>query len=459
MEKGLWEWRSVPGKKQRQKDLFYAQEPYDIIAPYACRDTNITYKLGIHQLNAIETVDNNPILAPKLSSLVEMDKTLLKVVFDMEKTGILIDKNRCYDAIDHEERRISSVEEKIEREVGLRFDNTNKILLELFKGEQIPSRPPTKKTQKINPKFDSEAIKEFKSDFAREVLEWRDAKSRVGFYYNFLYHTDENNVVHCSFNQDGTATGRFSSSSPNLQNCAKEEEVKDQTSVFKVRSVFIPRPDYFFAMLDYDQMEYRLMLDYAGAKSMIEKVNSGLDVHTATAEDAHVSRTDAKTVNFGLIYGLGDIQLSNKLRVSLERAREIKDAILDASPEIRTFLDKVKYTAKHRKYIFNWAGRRYNFLESRFSYKAANYLIQGGCADLTKLAMVRCAKYLNNLRSRLLLTIHDELVFEVHRTEAHILPDLKKIMETVWEPRNGLALTCGVDHSFTNLSDKIEGMP
>ncbi len=184
----------------------------------------------------------------------------------------------------------------------------------------------------------------------------------------------------------------------------------------------------------------------------------GLDVHQATADKMDVSRDEAKTLNFMLLYGGGNDKLAADLDIDVAKATRLRKDYFSAMPQVKEFINGVIYTAEKRGFIVNWLGRRCHFTNPDFAYKAPNYLIQGGCADVAKIAMVRCNKLLKPMRSKLIKVIHDELVFKVHRTELDVVPELHKIMETAY-PHKHIPLTAGVDHSWTNWYDKVEGFP
>jgi DNA polymerase-1 len=320
-------------------------------------------------------------------------------------------------------------------------------------------------TGKKNPSFDSDVLATFQNPAAKCVLDWRKAKSDANYYHGFLYEADRAGVIHASFNQHIAATGRFSSSNPNLQNLTKDEDV-GLSSEFVVRRAIIPRPGNVFHMLDYDQMEYRLMLDYAarfandadGVLALIAKVLAGLDVHQATADVAQIDRRSAKTVNFATLYGSGIKNLSGRLGVTEQRARDIRDSIFRAAPEIRQFIRRVSDTAEKRGYIVNWFGRKCSFPDATYSYRAPNYIIQGGCADIVKVAMNKIHAYLQPYQTKLVLMIHDELVLEGPPAEGPlVIPEVKRIMENVY-PHRFLPLTCDVEHSYRSLADKVKGV-
>jgi DNA polymerase-1 len=221
-------------------------------------------------------------------------------------------------------------------------------------------------------------------------------------------------------------------------------------------------------MPDWIQMEYKLMLDYAASligemTPLVKKVLNGEDVHQATADlvtalGSPLTRSRAKNGNFATLYGSGLDTLAATLKCGREEARVVKESIFRASPEIRGFIRQVMRTAEIRGYIFNWLGRRSYFPDPRFAYRAPNYLIQGGCADIMKVAMNRVDEYLLNKRSKMLLSIHDELLIEVHEKELFVCEEITQIMETVY-PSRYLPLTASAEWSETSMGAKSKGFP
>lgn len=285
-----------------------------------------------------------------------------------------------------------------------------------------------------------------------------------------------------------------------------------------LRSLFVPRKDYFFVMIDYDQMEYRLLLEYCKEMELIKKVNAGLDVHQATADILGVERKLAKTINFMTIYGGGVATLCNmicKPTIELDKLKELRkiqikpikgyEKIITADgeeingppiyytlkeianivkitqkevkenmeelskanamklkymasfPKLQAFKNKVENMAIDRGYIKTWAGRILRFPRKDQAYKSVNHLIQGGCADVTKIAMVDVDEHLvsHQLKSRMLLQIHDELLFEIHKSEERVVPKIKNIMDNVY-PHKFVKLTTSAEFSLTNWSEKEE---
>ena len=272
--------------------------------------------------------------------------------------------------------------------------------------------------------------------------------------------------------------------------------MKDQDQI-AIRSLFVPRKDYYFVMIDYDQMEYRLLLEYCSEFGLIEKVKNGLDVHQATADMLGVDRYLAKTINFMTIYGGGvaklcgmigkptlmidDLKDLEKARrenwgmgaiktelgldqktidyniAELEVAAKLKQKYMGEFKRLDAFCKTVAARAKYKGYIRSLFGRILRIPSPNQAYKAVNYLIQGSCADIVKEAMLKVDYHLkvNEYQSRMLLQIHDELLFEVHKSEEWVVGYLKRCMQSAYEHKY-LPLTTSVEYSNTNWADKTE---
>lgn len=466
MEHHLWEWVQIPGKKRRDKNKFYYKVPFDIMSKYGEQDGRITYGLGEYQEEFIARQSREtPGGLPTLQNLLDAERCLTKTIFRMEHVGLQIDREYCMRAALYESERAARAAGKFKEITNADFKDSSKNFESVFATE----RESWEFTEKGNPSFEVDVLKKFKNPAAKTVLDFRDAKSKAGFYYGFLHHADAFGVIHPHLDSGGTATGRFSSYEPNFQNLTSEEDEEELKQEFVVRRAIVPRPGYFLIMPDYDQMEYKLMLELAcriaGRLTPIaEKVRNGYDVHQATADAVTaagfpLSRKKAKNGNFAILYGSGYDTLAAQLGATREEAKSLKNAIFKASPEMKEFIDLVSNTAKRRGYIFNWAGRRSFFPDSNFAYKAPNYIIQGGCADIVKKAMNEIDEYLLGKKSRMILQVHDELVVEVHESEAAEVPlRVKEIMESVFTSQY-LPLTCGMEYSKTSMADKVKGFP
>lgn len=440
---------AIPGKKVRARLKDFTAVPFDIMFPYGCTDADVGYRLGRHQEAAFgKLTDGTPGDLPRLQTVVENEQRLTKTVFRMERRGLRVRLDYCRDAADYESVRARELEEQFRAVTGEEYKASPKLFERLFESE----RPKWKLTKKGNPSFESDVLKTFDHAAAKIVCDLRDAKSKSDFYQSFLYHADADGNIHPSLNPDGGVHGRFSSSDPNGQNFTKA----DDKAKYTPRKAIVPRPGFFAVAMDYNQMEYLFLLDRAREEALAERImKEGIDVHTATAKDAEVTRDVAKTVNFATIYMAGDKRLAESLKKTVGEAKAIRQKVLGAMPHVAKYMAGITETARKRGYIFNWLGRRCWFPDARFDYRALNYAIAGGCADVIKVAMNNIDSFLAGKKSRLLWNVHDELWFEIHESEEHIVPELKRLMETAY-PHRIIPLTVNVewsDKSFGEMED------
>jgi DNA polymerase-1 len=448
------------GSPVTEKVPEFYRVPLDVIVPYGCKDAALTLKLYHHQIRMIEEAGaRQPQGWPKPAGVLENERRLTKTCFRMEEVGVKIDRAYCVRALAFERAQCDRYAAEFLKLTGTVFKNSWKTLSEVFDahGLSYPSTEPTKTRPKGTPSFKDEFLETVDHPVGEVIRNWREHDKKANTYYeNFLYYADDEDVIHGNIRQAGTASGRMSFSNPNLQNLNKEEDTSPE---FLVRRAFVPRAGYCFVMIDFDQMEYRLMLDYAGELALIGKIlGEGLDVHEATGQMMGVPRGRAKTLNFMLLYGGGVGKLARMLKIALAQAKTLKAKYFSDLPKIGAFIRRVMDTATQRGYIFNWFGRMCHFSNPEFAYAAPNYLIQGGCADIVKIAMNRVDDFLSNKRSRLLLQIHDELLFEVHESELGIVSELVGLMESVY-PHKHLPLTAGASYSWKSWADKIKGLP
>jgi DNA polymerase-1 len=455
------------GATQKYTHKFYDRVPFDIIAPYGETDGVVTYRLGEYQETALQALANatHPSL-PSVRAVLENERRLTHTVFRLENVGVRIDRPYCVRAARYEAARAEAAMADFKRETGRDFKASPKLFAEVFGSE----KDLWGYTDKGNPSFDSDFLSKFKNPAAKAVLTYRDAKSKANFYQGFLYHADRDDIIHPTYNPDGAAHGRFSSSNPNFQNLTSEEDEEDLAQEFVVRRAITPRPGYVFIMPDYDQVEYRMMFDFAcqmiGRESdIVKKIkHEGLDPHQATANavcetGTELSRKRAKNGNFAWLYGSGDQTFSETIGAPLQEARQVRAAMRRAAPEVQAYVDRIIDTATQRGFIFNWFGRRCYFPNRRVTYKAPNYHIAGGCADVTKIAMNRIDEMFLRMKSRMVMTVHDELPCEIHESELATAPKLvKDIMESIY-PAKYLPLTAGMEWSDKSLGDKKKGFP
>jgi DNA polymerase-1 len=366
------------------------------------------------------------------------EQKLTKVFFDMETRGILVDPTYIKRALQHEHQKITEAKESFKKDTGRPYKDSSKLFAEVFtaRGESFPSTP------KGNPSFKSEVLGSIRSPLANIIQAVREHEKRAGTYYSsFLYHMDSNRRIHAVVNQAGTTTGRLSYRDPNLQNVPKEDDEEDAQKEFVVRGSFVPTEDHHFVSFDYDQMEYKLMLDYSGEMGLIRQVLEGEDLHQATANMVGTTRKYAKTLNFAILYGAGPAKIAVMLGISVKEAQELVAKYFGKLPKVSSLIKRVRATGTSRGHIFNWYGRKYYISSREFAYKLPNHLIQGGCAEVIKLAMPIVHEKLSNLKSGLVLQIHDDLLHEIHKDELDIIPEIKRIMESIYTPKNGMNLT------------------
>ena len=440
-EHKLWEWEHVPGKKAKRKNKFYTKVPFPIISEYGLKDAEVTFALGLHQLEQLREAEK----------VLEIERKATPILFRMERVGFRIDREFCRAAVDYEEKRAKEAAARFEDITRQPFKDSPKALAQLFTllGFELP------KTEKGNSQVDDVALEAINHPAAQAVRDYRTAHKRMNTYFrSFLFWADEEGRIHPNIRQSGTRTGRMSCAEPNLQNIPKG----DDDSAFPVRRAFIPEPGTFLGMIDYNQMEFRLMLDYARQRDLIGKIMAGHDPHQATADLTGLERRYAKNLNFGLLYGMGAEKLSHSLNCSIAQAKRFRSMYFANLEYIEDFLSRASGKARMTGKVRAWSGRTFHFPDINFSYKAANAIIQGGCADVVKEAMRLCDEVLQGTRSVIHLQVHDELLFGIAEDEAHLLPRLKDAMERAY-PFKLMPLTCSVSHSFKSWGDPVEGLP
>lgn len=413
-ENDLTEKREIFGNIEKVKRFDLV--PLEVVQPYAEKDGRITYDIFQKQKEEIEKRDE------KERDLFEIDSKLSAVVQRIERRGLRIDRDYAICSRNSYEERKGEAEAQFQRDTGFVYAPSPKLYKQIF-GVIAEKWTYTKKG---NPSFESEVLTQFDTPIARTILEIRDCKSHLDFLNAIYERTDSRGYVHPSLDQAGTITGRFSSYEPNFQNLTNEE------GNHSIRGCVIPSPDCKLVEIDYKAMEFRALLDYAYESDLSTKVMAGEDPHQATATLLGITRKHAKTLNFALIYGIGAEKLSGSLGVSLEEAKEIKQRYFSGLPGVKRFLYNAMETAKNRGSVFNRFGRRYYFEDSSFCYRAPNYLIQGGCSDAVKIAMCEIDRLLSTYQTKMILQVHDSLLFDLKNGEEFLIDDFKSIMNQAY---------------------------
>jgi DNA polymerase I len=447
-------YREVAGKGKAQ--VPFAEVAIPLAANYCGVDSSTV--LALHRF--FEPMLREMALDPLLR---EIEMPLLEVLVDMEWEGISIDRalfRRLSQELGADLRRL---EEEIARTAGteLNLNSPRQLATVLFEKNQLPV---LKKT-KTGPSTDADVLEQLAAmghDLPRLILEYRELQKLKSTYVDTLPERVNRGTgrIHTNFNQAGAATGRLSSAEPNLQNIPIRT-----TRGEAIRAGFIPREGWVFLVADYSQIELRIMAHLSGDQAFIEAFRQGGDIHRQTAalifnvpaaEVTADMRARAKTINFATIYGQGPFALSRQLGISQEDARGFIARYFERFSGVRAFLDRQVELARQQGYVETlFKRRRYipEIKERNFSLRAygernaQNSPLQGSAADLIKLAMVRIHRAIRDrgLRGRMLLQVHDELIFETPPEEAEVLGELvRSHMENVVELRVPLVVDIGV---------------
>ena len=414
------------GKNQKNmKDI-----DVNIVSDYACEDADITFRLK--NIFAKGLKDKN------LENLFyEIEMPLVNVLVSMERSGVVIDSESITNYSEELKLELKEIEQRIYEHAGEEFNiaSPKQLGVILFEKLKVTSNPKRTKTKQYST-GEEELVKLVdKHPIINEILEFRSVNKLINTYVDVLPGLVNENTgrIHTSFNQTVTSTGRLSSNNPNLQNIPIREERGR-----RIRQSFIASGDNVFLSADYSQIELRLMAHLSEDKNMLEAFNKfSLDIHTATAakifkvpedEVTREMRSKAKTANFGIIYGISAFGLSQRLNISRKEAKELIDSYFETFPEVKSFMDKSIEIARDKEYVETLFGRRRylpdinsrNAVVRGFAERnAINAQIQGSAADIIKLAMVNVYRRFNEeeIKSKMILQVHDELNFDVHKDE------------------------------------------
>lgn len=406
----------------------YYDVPRDMLMEYGLQDVRITYAVGTKQLEELER-----------DELYYNEVKLTRVCEDMEWRGIPVDTQYCEQAITyHEDLRDRALQEFREA-TGDEFVDSNKSI-----AKYIPEQY-AGVSKKGNPSYDRLNLRNCPLPIAKTIDTIREHNHVLKNFYGNILKYQVDGVVHPRVNRASTVTGRLSYADPNLQNFPKDEDWQGKKHL--VRKAIVPPEGFELVAVDFDQQEFRVLLDYAGETKLIEQINAGADVHQATADLVGVDRKPAKAIGFGLLYGLGLKNLSLNLGKSVEETRYLRNMFFQRLPKVKRLVDQIKRVAETRGYIKNWAGRKYYLDDPRFSYRMTNYLIQGGCADIMRYALVRCKEQESeNLYP--MISVHDEIVFckRIGHDDSEI-NKMREIMESVYVAQNNVRLTTSLERS------------
>lgn len=389
----------------------------------------------------------------------EIEMPLSLVLYDMEKEGVEVRREELKAYGEALVDRIQELEKSIHDQAGGEPFNINspKQLGEvLFDKLHLPGGKKTKTGYSTA----ADVLEKLAEDYpiVKDILEYRGLTKLKSTYADGLaVYIGEDNRIHTNFNQTITATGRISSTEPNLQNIPMRMELGR-----RIRKVFVPRAGYEFMDADYSQIELRVLAHMSGDEQLIEAYRMDQDIHRITAakvfhtpfdQVTDLQRRNAKAVNFGIVYGISSFGLSQDLSISRKEAADYIEQYFATYPKVKEFLDGLVNGAREKGYITTMFGRRRpipelkssNFMQRSFGERVAmNSPIQGTAADIIKIAMIRVWRALKEagLKSKLILQVHDELVIETWKTEEE---QVRQILSDNMKEAAQLAVTLEVD--------------
>ncbi len=448
------------GKGKKQKKM--TDLPAEFVFEYACEDADITFRLYEIFKDLLKQHNMDRLF-------YDLEMPLVHVLMRMEQQGVAVDEALLKKLSSYLQGKIEELETSIYKVAGERFNlNSPQQLgvilfdkLEIHKelGTRKPSRTKTGQystSEKTLERYQQHPV-------VASIMEYRKLVKLKNTYLDALPRLihPRTGRIHTSYNQTVTATGRLSSSNPNLQNIPIRTELGKE-----IRRAFIPsRQDYLILSADYSQIELRIMAHLSEDPTMIENFKKNLDIHAATAslifhipveEVTPDHRRKAKEINFGIIYGMSEYGLASRLGITTDEAKEFIADYFATYPKIGEFMQRMIAEARKKGYVQTMLGRRRYLPEIRnqnrqireFAERTAiNTPIQGSAADLIKKAMIEVQTYIerNNIPARMLLQVHDELVFEVKESEAEKFAEkVRTIMDNAMKLKVPLVVDWGL---------------
>jgi len=446
----------IVGSKGKNQMNIRTVEP-DKLCDYAAEDADITFRL--------KKILEKELEANSLSSLFyDIEMPLMKVLSIIERNGVRLDIPALAESSTILTAEMGVLEKEIHELAGGEFNVSSPMQVGevLFDRLQLDAKAKKTKTGQYSTSEDILEKLQSKHPIIGKILDYRGLKKLLSTYIDSLPQlvNPKTGKVHTSFNQTVAATGRLSSTNPNLQNIP----IRDAQGK-EIRKAFIPDDGCLFFSADYSQIELRIMAHLSGDKNMLEAFNSGHDIHTATAakiykipieEVTSDMRRKAKTANFGIIYGISVFGLSDRLSIPRGEAKELIEGYFATYPDVKKYMDNAIQKAKEMGYVETLLGRKrflpdinsQNSIVRGFAERnAINAPIQGTAADIIKIAMVRIQKRLEqeNLQAKMTMQVHDELNFTVPNSEIDVV---KKVvvdeMENAIKLQVPLIADCGV---------------
>jgi DNA polymerase-1 len=428
---------------------------------YAAEDAFITLKLYGKILEAFTSNDEDYIM--KIANQIEFP--FINVLNNMENKGIKIDISFFENLRSNSKKNLADLTKIIHELAQSEFNlNSPKQLGEvLFEKLKLTASKKTKTGYSTNESVLVKIIDEH--EIVAKILEYREAFKLHSTYIEPLLELgkqNDDNKIYTSFLQTGTATGRLSSKNPNLQNIPVRSEAGRA-----IREGFIASPGYKLVGIDYSQIELRLLAHYSKDPALLEAFRENKDIHLQTAikifgeEESKEKRNIAKSINFGLLYGMGSRKLGEQLGIPAKEAKTYIDSYFESFGTVKSFMKSIQDNAMVNGYVKTLSGRKRRFdfenatgmMKASYERESVNTVFQGSASDLIKLAMIKIdMKYKNNEDVKMLLQIHDELIFEVKEELIDVISEkLTYIMENIFELEVPLKVSLSIGNNWANL--------
>ncbi len=436
--------------------------PLEKVAQYACEDADVTLQVAAVIRPDIERRGVSQVC-------YEVECPLIPVLVDMEYEGIRLDTAALAKFAKKLDAEIEHLENQIFEAAGHEFniDSPKQLGVVLYEELELEKNPKRTSTGQYSTKETDLERLSGKHQIIADVLDYRNARKLKSVYVDQLpeFVDKRTGKLHTHYSQTWTATGRMQSNNPNLQTIPiRKERGRD------IRAAFVPRDDDFLILsADYSQIELRVMAELSGDEAMMDAFINGEDIHTVTASKVYKvdpedvtreMRDKAKTVNFGIIYGISAFGLQQRLNIPRAEASELIKNYFEKYPGVRQYIDKTIEFAKEHGYVATPTGRRRYIRDinsrSRTVANAAERLamnspIQGTAADMLKLAMIKVHRALTEggLKTKMLLTVHDEIVFDMHKSEQEtVMPLIENAMKAALEMKVPIVVEMGVGNSW-----------
>ena len=454
-------YEDVAGKGAKQ--IPFSEVSIEVASEYASEDADISLKLYEH----IEPLVQKETKLAKLYS--EIEGPLIYTLGDIERNGVLIDSEKLNEQSKELEAKILKLEQKVQKSAGEDFNLGSPKQLQEILYEKL-GLPVIKKTPKGQPSTAESVLQELSMDFpiVQDILSYRAISKLKSTYTDKLPKMVNSNTgrVHTSYHQAVTATGRLSSSDPNLQNIPiRSEEGR------RIREAFIAPDGYKILAADYSQIELRIMAHLSRDQGLMDAFAKGQDIHQATAAEIFSTNIDevtanqrrsAKAINFGLIYGMSAFGLSKQLQITRAEAQNYIEQYFDRYPQVKHYMDETKQSAKKMGYVETVFGRRLyladiessNYQRRQYAERSAiNAPMQGTAADLIKMAMILLHQKIReeSFEAKIIMQVHDELVIEVNENQSD---ELSEITTSVMSEISKLDVDLKVDADIGNNWDE-----